>query len=448
MASAQSKKPEESALEAFRSQRRFSPRNYAGSSPETIIPRAFGGLFKLLTRIFIFFLTFAILFIVVVFFTNCNRLGTCGVALVKVSSALQTGFSQIEGKTGVVSNFWNYILTGGASEIGKTDFGTVTPENSKKFIELETVKVRGIYAENEPITNIKSNLVLSGGLVKDTKVTIACEFKDYDGEISYELPFTEPGPIQYFTIPQNSRDTEKFPIICNFNDGIKLSNQDAPVGSVAAKTGRMAAIYESTAESKWRPYILSADDIKKLKDPAQDFKDDPAYTRTAGIDGMKTELQYESAIELEIKSDSNMPFQEGRFYTLTVALKEQNDLSGNLYSLDKLTLKVPSNVELETGSNNCDFEPQTTDENGKIYTAKKSFLKRINDECTKEGLQRAGISRSECIRFYKTDIEANCRMAFNIEQGTNIPTFLNFGSYAEYSYELENTFTITIKKGL
>lgn len=439
-----------SALDEWRKNKPYKvympKQDYSGSDGITAfrwLKRFLAFIVSHLLNILGFLIVGLLIFVIVVFITNCTKLGGCSLILEHGVLNIKTGASKIEAQTGFLSTFWDIITTGGASQIGQTNFGEIKPEDNKKFIELKDVKAGETYFEREPI-NVQANLFVHS-VGKETVVEIYCELEDYKDLITYELPNQEIGQISSFKIPENTKDN--FPILCNFEKGITLDSQSVLVDS---KKGKMRVIYNSNAQSKWRPYILHSSYIRRLqiqgKDPAEEIKDDPAYSESAGINGMKTELEYESAIQLEIKSGSSMPFYENRYYSLTVALTEMNDFAGNLFKLNDLFIVVPSTVDLETSSSSCDFEYKDTNEQGKIYSVKKSLVNRINDQCTSESLKKFTISRNECIRLYKSNIEANCRMRFNIDTINDSPTFLNFIATADYGYELEDEFIVDIRK--
>ncbi|MEK6974701.1 MAG: hypothetical protein AABW41_05705 [Nanoarchaeota archaeon] len=440
-----------SALDSYRQSRP----NPAGGI-ETSIPRTAGYIISLVLRIFVFLLFLVLLVGIITFTINCNKLGTCKVLFEQGAFNIKSGIQKIDAESNIFSRIWSIIATGGASEVGNVDFG-ITKTETKKIIELDDIRTQPFYYFNyydqngqkivNSIDDIKTSIKVDG-IGQETKVMLNCALKDYNGKVTYEhIDNPEPSEDSQFTVPENT-NRGSFGVGCNFVDGIEAPNAVQILDTV---TGTVTAIFESSAESKWRPYILHSTAYKKLlsenKDVASLISKDPSYSFSNGVQGMKTEPSYESSEMIEIKSPDSMPFQNGKTYSLYIDLNTQDSFSGNLHSLKSLILTVPDSVELKTSETSCDYEPLKNDEEGnKVYALKKDVIERTNYICSKDSISKLAASYKQCASDYLTDIHTYCRMGVEINEIKSTPTFLQFTADAEYSYELRRTFSIILKK--
>ncbi|MBI2671000.1 hypothetical protein HYX18_03425 [Candidatus Woesearchaeota archaeon] len=445
-------KASEGMLESYRASRISA----AFDRPEHIIPGAVGWTIGKILGFAIFFIMLALMFIVIYFFIKCGTFGTCSYLWEKTAFTLKTTVGEVNERTGLFDRFFILLRTGGASEIGDVDFGLEKTE-TKKLIKLNDVIPKPFYylnteKEKFPI-GIGSSILLEG-IATDAMVSMNCELKDYDGIVTYEhIGNLEPGENRHFIIPANTRSSS---IGCNFVDGLNAQNPDALVYTTS---GTMGITFESTAESKWRPYIIHSEALKRWrqreslnKDATESFdvavfiENDPAHAYDSGVLGMKTEPSYQSSEVIEIKSADSMPFEENKPYTLYINFKTLDSFSGRLKEIKSLKLKVPSSVDLNVNEQSCDYQFLDTEDGNKVYALKKEVIERYNKICSKESLQRFSISESQCTTNYLLDVPTYCRMKFSIEDVKELPTFLQFIADAEYSYEMKDDFIIELKR--
>jgi|SRR3989344_1789259 len=320
------------------------------------------------------------------------------------------------GLAGIWDKIWNPYKP--VSDVG---FDIEKGDTTKKYIKIEEAQPqKKIYSSGE-----KDIIVYARGsahsLSKDTDGEILCELEDYDEKIETR------GEISLI----GEKEEDIFVFECVFVDGVKAKESEG----IASYSGSAGVRYNNVAESEWRAWTVSSS--KKDKDILE-LIDDPHLSRSGKRESIAIG---DTPMQIGFGIGDDQPYTEAQSYILHIGLEKANLADrGNLNMLHNLWLYLPENVETSDDMRYCEFEK--TDEG--VYRLRKEALDYYNKDCSRKGLVGIGMSSADCIRNFKDEIIASCTITFDVDEESNIPSFVDFRAVAEYSYDIKKSFVVDV----
>jgi len=425
--------------------RRFEVLQDVGGGARATWHSTFGllwGIIKVPITIFVIILIILLFLVVPLFIWRCSQTGVCQTQFQHFSFKFkETGVKQA-GEYGLLEIF-NFIFSGAydSSVRGSGSFDTEQTE-TEHFIEIKDIYVRpGYYSEGMPI-DIKIRAV-AHNITHDSEINVSCELEGYKGDIEYIYNLRNDNGNH---ILKKGIREQKFTIDVIFVDGLKIKRD------IQSFNGKCFLRYKGKAESIWRPYLLHSyyldAFVSKGKDPLGSLRRTDSSLRGNKV---STIPKYFSSIMLRFDVFEDMPFTEGRLYSMDIFLDELEKFSGRLYSLEELNLYVPLSVNLNLDQRFCSFAPsgERVIKNGKnyiVYRVSDSFLKNINVDCNDRNVLRDVVTREQCLQRYKENVRASCGLYFDVDRNNPTPYTITLMADASYIYELEKPFLVDVVK--
>lgn len=405
-------------------------RGISKASPLTFIRN----IFNLIWKPFLAILILVLIFIGFVFVGRCSAAGTCAYAGSQINKALEKTGTE-EAVKGGWSTVWDIIWSGGSSELfdAKAD---IRESDIKQYIDLLSPPDK-VYFEGKPITVATS--IVAYNLSEETNIDLLCTLDGYgeNSKISYTYQKAIPGVL----------GEKRYSVVCTFEDGLSVKSENSDFFDT--RRGVMTLSYSSNAKSNWCLYMLSKSVLEdynlRNKDPLEEIKRrDPQCI--SGNNAGATIPEFVSAEQLIFGVLDDQPFTESRDYFWQLKLKEAFDYKGNLDKLDSIYVYVPQPARLAIEDSSCQFETSSEIE-GYNYRLKKDAIDFVNQDCNPIALKRTGISVDECIQRFKEDVSFGCPLRIEgLTSSGALPEKVIVKAYANYSYELRQSFIVAIKK--
>ena len=257
-------------------------------------------------------------------------------------------------------------------------------------------------------------------LSDELKVTPSCQLKDYEGEVE-----VIPTEVTLFkTNPISS-------VQCIFKDSLETSAE------ITTKKATLKLVYPFKTRAFMKVYTIKKENRKLTANPFENIQE--PYLQS---DNTIKSITSAGPLNIGIGLRQSQPLSEDTVYFFGITLVN-NEWLGNLEMLNGLTLYLPSELELDTTSTNCEFiYSGLTQERFKIYELTQTALDSINVECSK---LLDILTEDDCINKYKNKRTFFCNLkVLNAEPKT---TYIgSIKAEADYTYSTKKSIGINIIK--
>ncbi len=276
--------------------------------------------------------------------------------------------------------------------------------NTDLGVKITALKpINNFFRPGSPIT--LTGTIKANSLTEDSQIQAFCLLDGYNND--KEIPAMILGTGATGNTALIIKDiTNLFQVSCIFPQGIQVTQQQT------SKTAKLIVRYKFNTQAYERIWALDRNLLLNMQSNNIDpFKQGAVIDPLLDDNRIVRSVTTPGPINLGLSVDFPQPITTGSIYQLLVKISPSVTDSGNLESLERLTIKVPAvqnlNLVLQgeqnLGQASCDFEYVSESEDGfKEYQLLASKLQETNQKCDPITARTLlFLSERECLSQFK-----------------------------------------------